>query len=181
MQNQKILLSKAILKNSLIKLLKERPLDKISVTLLCKTAGLNRSTFYAYYQDVQDLMDEMVDEFVEEIPILYQRMSDQEILEKVNKYTKFLEENRDAFFAVVKYGDMEEKFTVLWKEQQLEYYNRDFSMVNAKMQEHFTLLCTFIVNGLTALYSDWLQNEKYISSDDVAQMILDIFRIAREI
>ena len=77
MQNQKILLSKAILKNSLIKLLKERPLDKISVTLLCKTAGLNRSTFYAYYQDVQDLMDEMVDEFVEEIPILYQRMSDQ--------------------------------------------------------------------------------------------------------
>lgn len=60
--NQRTRLTKMLLKNSLIKLLYKKPIYQISVSELCSTAELNRSTFYKYYGNVQDLMKEIEDE-----------------------------------------------------------------------------------------------------------------------
>lgn len=43
------------LKNALIALLKDKELADISVTELCETADIDRSTFYAHYEDVSAL------------------------------------------------------------------------------------------------------------------------------
>lgn len=43
------------LKNALIALLKDKELSGISVTELCETADIDRSTFYAHYEDVSAL------------------------------------------------------------------------------------------------------------------------------
>ena len=41
------------------------PLDKVSVTQICKKAEINRVTFYKYYQDVYDLYEKTVDELLD--------------------------------------------------------------------------------------------------------------------
>ena len=46
MENQRIRLSKMLLKNALMKLLEEKPLEKITIYELCAEAQLNRVTFY---------------------------------------------------------------------------------------------------------------------------------------
>ncbi|KFI46632.1 TetR/AcrR family transcriptional regulator [Bifidobacterium bohemicum] len=38
-------------------LVQEHDIDRISVTMICKRANVNRSTFYAGYLDIRDLMD----------------------------------------------------------------------------------------------------------------------------
>ena len=38
-----------VLKQSLLKLLKEKPVNKITVKEVCELAQLNRATFYAHY------------------------------------------------------------------------------------------------------------------------------------
>ena len=40
-----------VLKRSLLKLLKEKPVNKITVKEVCELAQLNRATFYAHYSD----------------------------------------------------------------------------------------------------------------------------------
>ncbi len=37
--------------------LREKPASRISVTQICKEAGINRTTFYKHYLDVFDLLD----------------------------------------------------------------------------------------------------------------------------
>lgn len=56
MENQRVRLSKMLLKNALIKLLKEKPLEKITIYELCVEAQLNRVTFYKYYGSQYDLL-----------------------------------------------------------------------------------------------------------------------------
>ena len=46
MENQRIRLSKTMLKNALIRLLANKSIDKITVYELCAEAQINRTTFY---------------------------------------------------------------------------------------------------------------------------------------
>ena len=47
--------SKRVIRQSLLSLMREKPLNKITVRELCENADVNRSTFYAYYEDIYDL------------------------------------------------------------------------------------------------------------------------------
>ena len=64
-ENQRTRLTKRLLRESLLGLLEEKPVERITVKELCEVAELNRSTFYAYYQDVPDLYYEMGNELVD--------------------------------------------------------------------------------------------------------------------
>ena len=44
-ENQRITLTKRLLKESLVRLMEAKSLQKISVSELCKDAGINRATF----------------------------------------------------------------------------------------------------------------------------------------
>lgn len=48
-------------------LLNERPLDKITVRDIVDTCGINRSTFYYYFEDVYDLLNKILESETEKI------------------------------------------------------------------------------------------------------------------
>ena len=54
--DQRIRLTRTLLKNALVQLMQENHISKISVRALCETAGINRSTFYLHYTDPYDLL-----------------------------------------------------------------------------------------------------------------------------
>lgn len=43
---------------ALIALLKKKPFEYITVSEICQTAGVNRSTFYLHYETIGDLLNE---------------------------------------------------------------------------------------------------------------------------
>lgn len=53
-----------ILKESFIKLLAKKPINKITVKEVCEMAEINRSTFYAHYSDCFALMEAIEDEIL---------------------------------------------------------------------------------------------------------------------
>ncbi len=72
MPNRRTLLTKRIIKESLVEMLKKKPIDKVTVSALCLEADINRSTFYAHYSDVCDVIEEIKHEFlVKYCPFIY--------------------------------------------------------------------------------------------------------------
>ena len=59
--------TKMIIKKSFISLLKERPINKITVKAICEMSEINRATFYKYYNDPFDLMEKIEEEMLEEL------------------------------------------------------------------------------------------------------------------
>ena len=58
MEDKRIIKTKKNLKATLLELLDEKPFEKINVTELCKRANTSRITFYTYYGDKYELLDE---------------------------------------------------------------------------------------------------------------------------
>ena len=52
--------TKKAIVDSFIELSKTVPIEKITVTMISKHCGINRNTFYYYFQDVYSLMEEII-------------------------------------------------------------------------------------------------------------------------
>lgn len=63
-ENQRVLLTKRLLKEAFLEMFETTPIDKIHVRTLCEKAGINRSTFYKYYSSPYDLLEEMENEML---------------------------------------------------------------------------------------------------------------------
>ncbi|MGN1155087.1 MAG: TetR/AcrR family transcriptional regulator, partial [Agathobacter sp.] len=51
------------IKETLLKMLEVKPIHQIQVKALAAELGIGRSTFYAYYDSVYDLLQEIEDDF----------------------------------------------------------------------------------------------------------------------
>ena len=47
-------LTKMMIRKAFMDLLKQKPIQSISIRELCETAGINRGTFYTHYADIYD-------------------------------------------------------------------------------------------------------------------------------
>ena len=52
------------IKDILLKELKTRPYSKITVTEICKKAEMNRGTFYLHYYDIDDVLNDILEDFL---------------------------------------------------------------------------------------------------------------------
>jgi AcrR family transcriptional regulator len=59
MENQRIRLSKKMLKDSLIRLLQKGDIQHISIQEICQEAQINRTTFYKYYGSQYELLNDI--------------------------------------------------------------------------------------------------------------------------
>lgn len=57
--NRKSKLTRKLFQDTLLELLRDNHISEISVKGLCQAADLNRSTFYAYYQNQMDILREI--------------------------------------------------------------------------------------------------------------------------
>ena len=59
--------TQSTIKKSLLKLLNNAPLKSITVSELCREAGITRGTFYNHFYDVYDIYESIENEFFETI------------------------------------------------------------------------------------------------------------------
>lgn len=86
------------IRTSFMKLLNERPLDKITVREIAAECGISRNTFYYHYHDVYDLLEKMF--AMEEERMLADMHDVSTMREGFTQATRFAVENRQAIYHV---------------------------------------------------------------------------------
>lgn len=66
-EDRRVRLTKLAIRESLIELMQQYPMAKISVKMICEAADINRSTFYAHYADQYDLLNKIQQEVADGI------------------------------------------------------------------------------------------------------------------
>lgn len=97
-ENRRVKYTKMVLKTSLLKLMKEKPINKITVTDICKIADVNRGTFYIHYLDAFDLLEKIENE------VLVQITESVEKLIKDNENSKII--IKELFELILKNKDL---------------------------------------------------------------------------
>lgn len=64
---QRRTLTKRLIREALLELLKKEPIQNISVSTLCQTAGINRTTFYNHYDGTYEVLAEIEENFLTQL------------------------------------------------------------------------------------------------------------------
>ena len=60
-QESRYVKTATLMDEALLLLLEQKDFDRITVKELCQKAGVNRTTFYLHYENMNDLLEETVD------------------------------------------------------------------------------------------------------------------------
>ena len=167
--NRRILVTKRILKESLLSLMQEKSISKISIKEICDLSEMSRSTFYLHYQDQFELLKDI----------------EQEVLTKTFESLKNLEgsvntiESIESFLYYVKAN--KETFGVLLCQSETEAF-QDAIITNianyvketvpeAAENANEKYLFTFIMQGSLNVIRTWIKNDFDIPVSTLAQLI----------
>lgn len=174
-ENQRIALTRRLLQEGLLRLLAHEKLEHISVTALCKEAGINRATFYNHYTSPTALLQEMEQQLVAELESLTSApASIEEIASQMEQYCIKLKENTELVRILVRYHadrDLEEIVVSL----AAHYDKNRLDVSKTKLDKDTThLVSTFLYSGSYALVQEWLLRDIQKTPKEVAELMLSI-------
>ena len=174
-ENQRIALTRRLLQEGLLRLLAHTSLEDISVTALCKEAGINRATFYNHYASPSMLLAEMEKQLVSELKeILTEPTTIDYITDQLEQYCIILKEHGDLMAILVRYHidrDIADLITCA-----TSYYEHNRLDVGQTPMDSSTayLVSTFLYSGAYSLIQEWLVRKIDKTPREIAELILSI-------
>lgn len=171
--------TRMMIEQSFLKLLREKPLAKITVTELCEKAQINRATFYKHYLDVPDLLEKIEETLFNQIraSLGAEDLKLKTFLVKMMDYTK---QHQERFMAVGgSNGDpdlMTKTFAVCY-ESAYPLLARNLQTLSESEKQ---MLFQFLSHGAGAALTWWIRHGMREPPEDVAQFILAACSIAAE-
>lgn len=176
MENNRIRITKMLLKEALIKALKEKNIARVTVTELCELAQVNRTTYYKYYTDPFDQLSQISTEFYQHISEINEKMPGIRSYEKMLAFQTDLCEyylkNRDLFLVLMEHTDMNAQYRKLaWKKAEESYHKQGYDFDHRTFEYVYTAVTGISYHVIWLwLVRDW----KTIDAREVASFILDI-------
>lgn len=157
-------------------LYERKPIEKISVGQLCQSAGYNRATFYNHFENIYDLLDKAVCDFlspvkdtVRSVQNLYALLQENLIgsilficFHQQNKYIELLFKRQNHYVL----GKQVKKEFLLLITKNIKKDSEDF--------ERLEILLEYKISAVLGVINYWYQNGKNISEQDMLQRIYDI-------
>lgn len=176
--NRKTRYTRMVLQDSLIELMKEKPISKITIKELCEKADINRSTFYAHYTNQYDLLRKIEDETFswakEAFNTLIGKTADKhetiDGLEGICQY--FVENSKHLQVLMSEQGDVDfqkQLFTLVYQLCGIEPSAGHNGDADTK-----DLSFIFVVNGSVGLIQHWLKNGLNQSAKEIAEIIFNM-------
>ena len=163
-------MTKRMIKDALLELMEHQDLVNISVTAICKTADVHRSTFYKYYNDPAGLLREVEQDFLDRIPSpprILDQQNQKTLLAATSEFFDFIRENKRT--VRILFNDSSgNSFTSRLVEFLCNGYVPVSDDADAQ-SSHFIRI--YIANGTVGMMREWINTGFRISSHDLAEMM----------
>lgn len=171
MEDQRIRVTKAMLRDALLEILKKKKLESVSVTELCQAAQVNRTTFYKYYGTPQDLLWDIADEFFDSVR---QQLESENAPDagRLQKALEYLDQERDVFSILV--NSIPDKIFMERLFQMADAF--DYLPAGTYAAADLPYVRTFLFHGGYAVIRSWLNSDRPESAADIARLILNLWK-----
>lgn len=149
--------------------------EKITVKQLCEAVGINRSSFYAHYLDIPDLIEKTGIKYLHKIKELFEGSNTimeyfvsqpllTRMIERVGENHEFF----DVYFNHTNAKVIDEHFSILWESSAKPYMQNIGLTDEIRMQYHFT----FFKAGFISVLSRWVSGGCKEKPEEIAEIIL---------
>ncbi len=172
-ETRRVRMTKKLIKEAYVELLETNPDNRLSITDICKCADINRSTFYMHYEDVNQLIKEIEDDVLAQIPYIpdiNSTSSDSEFVTLLEKTFEYVKMHKTIFLTLMAKLD-NNRFKKRIISTVLEGYKK-FPLNNDGILSKYSYL--FCINGIIGLLIEWINDDFPISSKALADFALQM-------
>jgi len=140
--------TQTVLKQSLLKLLKEKPVNKITVKEVCELAQLNRATFYAHYSDCFALLESIENELIDAFEQSLRYANSFDVTALIEAIYDMIDQNQEACRALIlgnTSSTILKRMIALAKKDSIAYWRKELPTTGDVELE---MMYTHLSNGL---------------------------------
>lgn len=173
------------LKEALMSFINKNSKSPVTVKDICQKCDINRSTFYAHFEDINALMDSLMTDIMSEC-ICFQNhpleqispeaifspdnieMILEEIINHKNFYLYYIEQN--SYHKTHKYVEQLLNDIVVSK----------IKSNNSSSEKHLHYYYAYVISGIIAIINEWLLRENEETAREIAEIIcrsLPVFHV----
>lgn len=170
--NQRTRLSKLLFKNALMDLLKEKgSVAKISVRELCDRAELNRSTFYAHYNEPNDLLMEIETELLDATEEHLKKIGEENDAgahKYILSFLQYIKQN-DKQFRTLLIDSADPEFRSRFMQQSIIQFVENLRIELPKELEQY--IFSYILNGSTGIIIQWIRSDYPVNENEIVNLL----------
>lgn len=169
---------------ALIFLLKKKSFEYITVSEICETAGVNRSTFYLHYENIGDLLEEttryLLDDFLsyfsadtQAIATNIQNCALDELVfigdKHLTPYLTYIKDHKEVFSTALLH-----KKTLGFEKVYMRMFENIFNPILDRFQyppSDRPYVMMYYLNGINAIVCEWLKNGCHKSIEEISEII----------
>ena len=168
--------TRMVLKESLMQVLKKKPIKQVTVKEICEEADINRSTFYSHYSDQYDLLNQIEEEFIHDMNetlTMYNQNKDEEAVQMTEKLLEYVAGNSDVCRTLFsENGDASFKKRVMLIASNHTVKSLIFdNKLDPQVLEYASL---FTVSGSVSVIENWLETGMEKSPKELAQIFVKL-------
>lgn len=163
-EDARVRYTKMMIQKSFIKLLNEKPLSKIKLKEVCELAGINRSTYYKYYQDTYDWFEQIECECLKWANIYMDQISTTDIKLVIVNMLQAIKDNWELFNAIFA-SQNNDIFIKNILSMYIEKINNKF--------ENNSWDCAFLIYGLNGIVNKWIKEDMQTPVENVADYMIE--------
>ena len=163
--------TRQVITDAFLQLLRQKPVEGITVKEVCALAQINRSTFYRQYKDCFDLMEQLEQRGLELLEELLQATQAQGTAATMTSLLCALRDN-DSLLGVMARQNQDERFLYAMVERCFRYMNtRQENMAIAANETQQNMRNAFLAAGVGGIIQYWLRSGMQTEPGQVAAVI----------
>lgn len=164
--------TKELINGAILELLKEKPIEKITPTELCRKATINRNTFYSHYKNTSEVLEEIENNLLAKVNEYIN--ASKSPVEAITILCRMLKENQPLssllFSKNFSSKVMKEVFNITNKYNMTKMNNEDNTLTDSYKQ----MLSNYTIMGSTAVLEYWVKNGMKEDPSDIAEFIYTV-------
>ncbi len=175
-ENQRVTLTKRLLKESMIQILGKKNIRQVTVSELCSRAGINRSTFYAHYSIPSDVLSEIKKDFAASLAASISHLNQNgSSYEKLRHICQFIYDHRDLQKVILSNSSDDEVMEAAL-ESSFDIWGpvNDSDYIRGLDRESALLYRSFYYYGIFRVLREWTGRDIKKSPEEVAGILYRI-------
>ncbi len=163
--------TKRTFENSLASLSKERPLNRITVKMLCEHAQLSRNAFYFHYKDINDLISDIENNTLNDIFSNFDELREigfpKNVRATIVSLIELIDSNRDVYRMLLEHSEaFTEKVSRAFCDFNFSYFVEYHGKGDVN-KTGFDFFYMFVSSGFYGLIKHWLDYPDEMSKNEL--------------
>lgn len=166
-----------VLKDSLIELMTDKPISKITIKEICENADINRTTFYTHFENQYDLLRQIEEESLAELRNVLDQMKEKEnkddLREVLTHFLQFIHQNNHSI-QVLMSDKGDRTFQTQLVEMAYSGVSQYSPVLRGRASEADEYKSIFVTTGSIGVIQRWMQKEMQTPIDEMVDILLSL-------